>query len=263
MPRGVGIVGHVAETGQMLFVPDAQSDHRFDPNVDQRTGFSTRSLVCVPLTIRDRVVGVIEVVNVADVHHFQTEEAPFLRILADYGAIAIENSQYVSRIEQLTLTDEYTGLRNARYLHDALDGLIEDARATGAPLSVAFADLDNFKRIVDTYGHLMGSQVLREVGNVMSEALDASDTLVKYGGDEFVVLMPGKGTADARNELDRVRRAVADAQFLQTDPTPVHVTASFGVATFPRDAATKKNLLLRADNAMYEAKRVKNAVAVA
>jgi diguanylate cyclase (GGDEF)-like protein len=141
--------------------------------------------------------------------------------------------------------------------------MLSTARSSGTHLSVAFADLDNFKRIVDSHGHLMGSQVLREVGEVMLAALSPDDTLVKYGGDEFVLLMPGKAAEPACARLERVRLAVAERRYLESTSDPVSLTASFGLATFPGDAANKKDLLLRADNAMYQAKKTKNAVAKA
>ncbi|MBN1425140.1 sensor domain-containing diguanylate cyclase [Candidatus Fermentibacteria bacterium] len=261
LPKGVGFVGYVAETGQPLYVPDARRDVRFNPDVDRRTGFVTRSVICLPLTVRGSVLGVVEVVNVEDVNVFQNREAPLLRVLTDYAAIAIENSRYVQRIQELTVTDEYTGLPNARYLYATLDELLTEARACGTPLSVAFADLDNFKQVVDTHGHLMGSRVLREVGAVMKTALTTEDILVKYGGDEYVILMPGRDKPEAYAALEDVRRAVAAARFLADAERTTSVTASIGVATFPTDGSTARDILLRADSAMYEAKKTKNTVA--
>lgn len=263
MPRGAGIVGYVAETAHMVVIPDARSDPRFDSSVDRRSGFETRSLVCVPLVSRGGVLGVIEVVNVDNLERFQAHEVPFLQILADYAAIAIENARYVTRVEELTITDEYTGLRNARYLHRVLGDLLVEADSHGTRVSVAFADLDNFKDIVDAHGHLTGSEVLREVGQRMNAALDPTDILVKYGGDEFVVLMPGKATPAGRATVERVREAVSEAPFLPDTEHPVGVTASFGVATFPDHAKNPKDLLLRADGAMSKAKRAKNTVVAA
>ncbi len=263
LPRGVGIAGYVAEHGEAVCVPDVREDPRFDPRTDHLTGFRTRSVVCVPLRGPEGVLGVIEVVNVHDVGTFEAHEAPFLQILADYAAIAINNARHVMKIEELTLTDEYTGLRNARFLHARLEELLEEACAASSPLSVAFVDMDNFKSVVDAYGHMLGSQVLREVGGVMASSLEAPDTLVKYGGDEFVVLMPGKGVSHARDVAERLRSSVEAATFLQAQGACVRVTASFGVATFPVHATTKKALLLEADTAMHRAKRRKNAVEVA
>lgn len=254
--RGEGIAGHVAETGEAVFLSELVGGNlQFSERVDRITGFQTKSIACVPMKIRDRVLGVIEVVNVRAMEAFREKYAPVLSILADYGAIAVENARLFERIRRMAVTDEYTGLFNARYLHDKLESLIEEARRQGTPLAVAFIDMDNFKSVVDAHGHLLGSQVLSEVGKVMSSCIATQDILIKYGGDEFVLLMPGRGRHEAATLVDAVRRAVRASSYLMSVETPVRLTASFGIAVFPDDAETKRDLLSRADQAMYQAKR--------
>ncbi len=262
--RGVGIAGHVAETGEFLFLPDVRNDPRFHPQIDVMTGFLTKSIICVPLKIGGKTLGVIEVINVDDMNIFEKEDLPILKILADYAAIAIQNSHHVARIRKMSITDEYTGLYNARYLHQVVDELIESAPDEESQFSIVFADIDEFKSVVDGYGHLQGSQVLREIGRTMASILSDDDILVKYGGDEYVIVLPGKNKDVSQSLVADIMIAISESVYLRSEETPVRVTASFGISTYPEDAQTKKDLFLLADNAMYSVKRTtKNAVAVA
>ncbi len=264
LPRGVGIAGHVAEHGEPLLLPDVHADPRFHREIDRRTGFTSQSIVCLPLRIRGRVLGVIEVINPADMERFAERDLPTLRILADYAAIALQNARDVEAIRRLSITDEYTGLYNARYLHDLLDQMIpEKAEEPGPLFSLVFADIDNFKRVVDSHGHLLGSQVLKEVGRTMALALGPNDTLVKYGGDEYVFVLPGRDKSEARQLITQILETIAATTYLARDPDPVRVTASFGICTYPADGLSKKEILLRADAALYSVKNsTKNGVAV-
>jgi diguanylate cyclase (GGDEF)-like protein len=264
MPPGVGIAGEVAQTGQPLFIPDVQADPRFNKDIDLKTGFTTRSIICIPLNSHGKTLGVIEVVNVADMTIFEAEELPILRILADYAAVAIHNSLQVARIEKMSITDEYTGLYNARYLHDLVDRLVEEASRQQSRFAVVFVDVDDFKDVVDRHGHLAGSQILREIGETMASCLSEDDILIKYGGDEYVIVMPGRPKTEARRAAERILAEISSATYLRSEAQLVTVTASFGVAGFPDDARTKKDLLIAADNSMYRIKKsTKNGVGVA
>ena len=116
---GEGIAGHVAKYGEKLIVPDVSADQRFAKRIDQMTQWETQSIICVPLKSKLRVLGVIQLVNV-DMHHFGDQESFFLQSLCDYAAIAIENARSVEKIQELTITDDCTGLYNARHLYKTL-----------------------------------------------------------------------------------------------------------------------------------------------
>lgn len=263
LARGEGIAGYVAETGNSILVPDVATDPRFSRRADEKTGFLTQSIACLPLQAHGEVVGVIEVVNVRDFEAFRERDLPVLKILADYAAIAIQNARLFSRIEELSITDEYTGLHNARYLYQVLDELLERAAAAGTRVGVVFVDMDNFKKIVDSYGHLLGTRALREVGETMLACLEPRDHLFKYGGDEFVLVLPGRGKDEARSFVEGLCQAVREAVFLKSEGEGVHISASFGVAVYPTDADSQRELLMAADRALYRVKRTtKNAVAV-
>ena len=261
---GEGIVGFVAKTGVPVYQPDVKNDPRFNRKVDLRTGFSTRSIVCLPITIHEKILGVIEVVNVKDMDEFKKRDLPVLTILADYAAIAIENSQNFEKIQRMSITDEYTGCYNVRYMHHVLDKLIEHAERRGSGFAIVFGDIDAFKSVVDEYGHLLGSQVLKEIAQTISECLTEKDILVKYGGDEYVIILPGRTKKEAVDLTESILQRVRESSYLRSQPKPVKLTASFGVAIYPDDAKTKKDILLLADNSMYGVKKSrKNAVGAA
>ena len=144
IPLGEWIAGQVAQTGQMAIITDVAAAPGFSREIDLRTGFSTESIVCVPLQIHGSVLGVVELVNVADIEAFRSTKLPILNILGDYAAVAIENSRFFDKIKRMSITDEYTGLYNARYLHQILVYLIRCADDGGHAVTVAFVDVDNF-----------------------------------------------------------------------------------------------------------------------
>jgi diguanylate cyclase (GGDEF)-like protein len=260
---GEGIAGIVAQRGEPIIITDAEHDERICRRVDQATGFITRSIACLPLKIHGKILGVIEVININNFEQFYKEELPVLSILSDYAAIAIENAQYFARIEKMSVTDEYTGLYNARYLHDILERLIKKAKEEGSELAVAFMDIDNFKQVVDTYGHLYGSQVLKEIGKTILGYLGKDDILIKYGGDEYIIILPDKNKESAKNTLEKIVTAIRKSTYLANEKKPIRLTSSSGIAMFPQDAKNKKDLLLKADNMMYRIKRSsKNGVGI-
>ncbi len=257
---GEGIAGTVALTGEPILVPEVQHDSRFSNRVDDLTGFVTRSLICLPLKMQGAVIGVIEIVNPEDMSLFQDNFMPLLSILADYVAIAIHNARTYRKIESLSITDDVTGHANSRFMHQHLDQLIDH----GQEVSLVFLDVDNFKELVDSHGHLVGSKALREIATVISSQLADDDRLVRYGGDEFVIILPAQDKHAAFDKVVAIRKVVADATLLKDEGLQVKLTASFGIANYPSDAGDKKELLQLADNSLYRSKDLgKNSITVA
>jgi diguanylate cyclase (GGDEF)-like protein len=259
---GEGISGHVARTGTPVFLSDVKNDPRFSKKVDQLTGFKTKSIICVPLKIHGKILGVIEIVNVKNISLFETKYLPFLTILTDYAAIAIENSRLFTKIRRMSITDEYTGLYNARYLHQILEELIENSSGQNLQFAVIFVDIDNFKTVVDLHGHLLGTKMLKEIGRTISGCLFEKDILVKYGGDEYIIILKDCNRQKAKKLTEKILCAIRETTYLQSESPPVKVTASLGIAMYPEDARTIKDLLLLADKTMYRVKNTtKDAVA--
>jgi len=168
--------------------------------------------------------------------------------------ISVELKKEHDRVLKLSVTDDVSGFNNTRYLHRYLDRFMSQPDAHEQELSLVFFDLDNFKRVVDTHGHLLGSKILKEVAQAISKELDEDDRIVRYGGDEFVVILPRQGKNQALAKVQRVRRAIVKTPFLQKENIDAHVTASFGLATFPHDAQDKRELLAAADDCLFRSK---------
>jgi diguanylate cyclase (GGDEF)-like protein len=252
---GEGIAGTVAQTRQPIIIHEAPADERFSQKVDDITGFATRSIIALPLLVRDEVVGVFEVVNVENQKFFQEKYLPLLEILGDYVAIAVDNVHNLQKLQARTFIDEVTGYYNTRYLAIKLDKFISEVLTqAGKELSVVFFDLDNFKNVVDSHGHLKGSRVLAEVARVIHGVLGPEDALVRYGGDEYIVLLPGQSQSQALTLVRQMRRTLKEFAFLAEEGLNIKLTASFGIATLPQDARDKETLLLIADRAMYGSK---------
>ena len=254
LKMGEGIAGWVAEHGDSLLVPDVSRDPRFAPKVDEAVAYTTRSIVCVPVRIRDKILGVIELVSDQASARFDEDDLAILATVADFVAIAIDNARHVERISQLTITDDLTGLYNDRHLHTLLEYELERASRYRTPLSLVFIDLDHFKQVNDTWGHLVGSRVLAETGQLIRQSTRKVNFVARYGGDEFIILLPVTDKAGTLTMAESLRRHLREHTFHTDSGQPFHLTASMGVATFPDDAADKQALINAADLAMYRVK---------
>lgn len=260
---GEGIAGWVAQSGTPAIVNDAARDPRFAPRVDARTQFETRSILCAPLVSRGRTIGVLEIINKLG-GRFSRHDLALVLTLVEPCAIAIENAILFQRTEQLTITDDLTRLFNSRYLNLYLGREIKRCKRHGIPLSVIFLDLDGFKGINDQFGHLAGSGMLTEVGTVLALGVRESDILARYGGDEFVVVLPETPSSGALVIAERLRRAIEEHRFLEPQGVSARISASFGISTYPDHALSPEGLIQKADQAMYRVKeREKNDIEVA
>jgi len=249
---GEGIAGWVAKHGQALIVPDVRNDPRFSSRLDEMTRLQTRSVICVPLRSKHRVLGVIQLVN-ANVG-LSEQELFFLQALCDYAAISIENARAVEKIQELTITDDCTGLFNARHLHKTLETEVYRSARFGYQFSVIFIDLDHFKQVNDTHGHLVGSRLLSEVGYLIKAQLRLIDFAFRYGGDEFVVLLPQTSKDQAVVVAKRLQDSLRSGTFCTEQRLNLNVRASMGLATFPNDAQTPHDIIRQADEMMYMVK---------
>jgi diguanylate cyclase (GGDEF)-like protein len=260
---GEGIAGWVAETGKPTIVNDTSRDRRFAGKFDSKTLFRTRSILCAPLISRGRTIGVVEIINRVG-GRFTQSDLEMLLTLVEPCAIAIENAILFQKTEQLTITDDLTRLFNSRYLNVYIGREIKRCKRHGIPLSVIFLDLDGFKRINDLFGHLAGSRTLAEVGTILAQAVRESDILARYGGDEFVVVLPETAPSGAMVIAERIRRAIEAHTFLKGHGLEARISASFGISSYPDHALTPEGLIQKADQAMYRVKeRNKNGIELA
>lgn len=273
VPIDRGIVGSVYRTGSSQITNDAYETPEFDGECDRRTGYCTRSVLCVAIRIENSVCGVIELMNKRDGTEYRDSERELLEIFAQHISSTIQNALDAKRIEHMVRLDDLTGLANDRATHERLPLDVADQLRTGRPLSVIYLDLDRFKEINDTHGHLAGSTTLAEFGRLLRETVGCSGaTLARYGGDEFVLLLPETGCNEARAIGEAICRETAAHIFLDgpwgEDEAPLGlkgiITASIGVSTLdgpPRASLSRGaqmrlgiRLLQCADKAMYASK---------
>jgi diguanylate cyclase (GGDEF)-like protein len=248
---GEGVAGWVVQHGETLIVPEAEQDARVDPRL--RKSSKVRSVVALPLCGRKGTHGAIEIVN-PRADQLTDYTIAFLHILADHAAIAIENARDVARIQQLTITDDTTGLFNVRHLYDVLGRELERSRRINAPVSLAFLDLDRFKLVNDEHGHLVGSELLARAGQRLQELSRKQDWCFRYGGDEFVLLMPETDAVAALARATTLLNALMETRFEMKNGLSLHVSASVGVASAPGDGATLHAIIGAADTRMYAVK---------
>lgn len=279
MPANEGIAGRVYTTGQPYWAAEASDDEFFSSAIDRSTSYRTDSVIAIPIFIEQEVCGVLELINRQGAEGYSDQDRNLLQIFAGYTAVSIENILDGRRAQELAKRDNLTGLFNDHYLHVALARAIERSREDDADLAVLFLDLDYFKRVNDTHGHLAGSQVLREVGHLLHRKLDVPAAIAaRYGGDEFVLAIPGMDLDTAVDLAERFRQNLVENTFCESQgdiqPEPLSltgITCSIGVATLKQHVedersleAAKSTLLRLADAAMYVAKETgRNRTAVA
>jgi diguanylate cyclase (GGDEF)-like protein len=235
---------------------------------DRRTPDAPRiAAIAFPLRARGRRAGAIvalDRVPSMTEPQFANDVRALVEAALEPGGAALANAIHVQRADALSVTDDLTALYNSRYLALVLRREVKRASRSGRPLSLLFLDLDGFKSINDTHGHLFGSRALVEAALVIRSSARETDVVARFGGDEFALVLPDTGMEGAVAVGERVRERIAAHPFLQVDGLDIHLTASVGVATLPDVASSEEALIQAADKAMYRVKeRGKNGILVA
>ncbi len=255
---GEGIAGYVALTGEPLVVPDVRLDREWSRFAREHPELNLQSIACVPLKHGTRTLGVLQLHN-SKLDLLPGSSLSFLRILCDYAAIALQNARQVNLVHKLSITDDCTGLYNSRYLYTTLEEQIATANRRDElhpdeHFSLLFFDLDRFKSVNDTHGHLVGSRLLAETGNLIKRSLGPGNLAFRYGGDEFVALLRGLDKPEAVATSSALRDRLRTTALLTGEGLDLHITASFGLATFPQDGKDLHTIIRAADTMMYCAK---------
>ncbi|HYL15078.1 MAG TPA: diguanylate cyclase [Terriglobales bacterium] len=246
LPAGVGLWGQALITGKSLIVNDIQKDAGYIGLFEE-----TASQMCIPLLSFGQTLGVL-VLDSTHTAAFHSSDRPTLESVADICANAIQNAHHVERVRQLAYIDGLTGIFNRRFFELRITQEIERAKRFDSGLSVIILDIDQFKRLNDEFGHLLGDEVLRQISSVFSQHLRKIDVVCRYGGEEFAILLPQTGVEQALRVADKLRAIVEGWQF---PGVPRPVTISAGTAAFPRHGTTRDELVQAADAGMYAAKQ--------
>ena len=243
IPVGSGVLGKVARTGVSALVQNASPG--------QLAGVlpESRAVLCLPISYGETLLGVLNVES-REENAFAPQDVLILNTLADLLATALHNSFVFQKLQTQSITDGLTGIKTRRFFWEALSSEWKRASRSGRPFSVVLIDLDKFKEVNDSLGHLEGDLVLARVGRLLEQKCRQSNVVARYGGDEFIILMPETGIEHAQALADRLR------VWLETDPMleEHHITGSFGVASFPIHGFSMEDLIRVADAGMYVAK---------
>ncbi|MGK7346301.1 MAG: diguanylate cyclase [Candidatus Nitrospinota bacterium M3_3B_026] len=250
---GEGVCGHVAQTGEAELVRDVSKDERFlyykgaEPEIG--------SFYSTPLRTRSgRVIGVLNV-SKEEVNAIGERDLLVYNAVATSVAQALENSKLFSETQKQAITDSLTGLYSRRYFTEIMRKEISKARRDTGVFSLIMMDVDHFKDVNDTYGHLVGDDVLKKIGGVLKKNTRQEDVMARYGGEEFVVLLPGISVADALFVAEKLRGAVKEEAAIQVEgEEPRNVTISGGVSCYPESGKTMEQIIDAADRALYSAK---------
>ncbi len=257
----------MSETGEYLpgvpedLLQDAMergSDFGYEPATETTTG-----LLVIPLRAEEDAIGVLSLRippgGVVDVPRIG-RAARFLKGVT----LLVSTAFHLTRSNELAMKDDLTRAFNRRFFESYLNQEIERGIRYGTIFSIIFLDLDELKKVNDAYGHLSGSKTLQEVARRILGAVRAIDKVVRFGGDEFCIILPQTDEDQARAVAERVRHAIAGQRFALDDSVEVEITASFGIASFPRHSKSKEGLVRKADDAMYRIKTgSKNAIGIA
>ncbi len=218
-----------------------------------------RPVASVPLIYQKRFMGVLMVRSDDPTRVWQENEILLLRTVADQVTVAVNHARLFSQMQQQALTDGLTGCFNRRSFEMQLERDLHMATRMSLPVSLILLDLDNFKRVNDTFGHEAGDVALRLLAEGLRDELRSVDTAARYGGEEFAVILPQAGVDGALIVAERLRKRIE----LMEVPGVGHITASLGIATFPQHASSRDSLVLAADRALYNAKSAgRNCVCV-
>jgi len=247
---GDGVAGTVAETGQAFIINRGEEDDLFKKYSDFIERSHIQSLLCVPLKVEDRVIGVINIVNKRENQKFNMNDTKLMQVLGTQAASTISKA----KVYEESITDGMTKLFIHRYFQVRLDDELNRSKRYGTKIALILFDVDHFKKFNDTYGHQQGDIVLIESAKIVKDSVRLNiDVPCRYGGEEFTIVMPETDAPGAFVVAERLRKRI-EAYEYPGQAVPLHVTISLGISIFPDDATEKMDLIKKADDALYRAK---------
>lgn len=274
-PREVAFCAHAILGRGLFIIPDTLKDPRFTDNPMVVDGPRIRFYAAAPLiTAKGLPLGTICVIDKVP-RTLNEEQQTLLQALSRQVMVQLELRLHIieqdrqqqllqeyqkklketnSQLQEVILKDDVTGFHNTRFLHQFLDYYLLPNHIQARTLSLAFFDMDDFKLAVDAHGHILGSKILKEIALAVHACLGKEDHIIRYGGDEFVVILPGQGKKESFSKVKEMKLTIQKTPFLREERINIHLTASFGLATYPCDAQDKHQLLAAADKCLFRSK---------
>lgn len=267
--KGEGIVGWVCDNAESAIVTDTQQDPRFSSRLDTLVSFKTHSIICVPLlNAHNKVIGAIELINkivpptsvstsemttavIPTSENFTINDMNILSAISTFAGIAIENSFLYKKVEELVMVDSLTGINNRHFFNEIFQQEIEKVKRYKRTMCLLMIDIDDFKKINDTFGHVTGDRILRSIADILRVTIRDSDFLARFGGDEFVIIMPEAYENDAQGLVKRIHTMIE--KWNKTENTQgLSLNVSIGI--HEADANNIDNILINADKNLYQEK---------
>ena len=236
-----------------IVVDDPLNDPRCHDFRDGLVALGTKCFVDVPILVHGEIIGVIGFDRTKEPVDITTEDVELVAAFASLAGLAIENARLYDHARELSLTDDLTGLHNIRFLKKELARELARSSRSGQPLSILMVDVDKLKYVNDRFGHQAGDELLKNLGQAISLVIRLSDVVTRYGGDEFVVLLPSTEAEAAYEVAKRITQSIARLAPIHGEVQP---TISIGIASYPDDGVTPDQLLHAGDEAMFQAKLV-------
>ncbi len=275
-PREIAFCAHAILERDIFVIPDTSQDERFADNPMVTGGAQIRFYAAAPLvTAKGDALGTLCVHDKVP-RSLNEQQQELLRALSRQVLVQLELRLHIieqeqqkqllhiyqkdltetnARLEEVILKDDVSGFHNTRFLHKFLDYYLHpNPLQKQRMLSLVFLDMDDFKKAVDTHGHLLGSKILKEVAQVIHQQLDPDDRIVRYGGDEFIIILPGQTKKESFVKVKEMKQVIQETAFLTDENINVRLSASFGLATYPEDAEDKHQLLSEADRCLFLSK---------
>ncbi len=249
------IASIVAREGKPLLIKNMYRETGLMMKLERDLRHKIKTAICLPVRSKGKILGVLELINRKSGGEFTRQELQHMTRFTDYAALIIERSILYEKMQELVVTDDLTKLFNTRYMMRTIGTEVLRSNRYNTSVSLIFMDIDHFKAVNDNFGHLVGSRLLVEMGQLLIKHLRELDIVTRYGGDEFVIILPQTPPQKAAKTAERIRQTVQDHVFLKKEGYNLRLTASFGVASYPESAHSQEELIRLADESMYKVKR--------
>lgn len=253
LPEGEGAVGYCISHNEVLVMNDPYSDPRFHPDVDKKTGYLTKSILCMPITnTKGEVIGAYQAINKLGEKSesgFDEKDKKRLTLAAVFCGKTLESNL----MYQQTLIDPLTKLKNRRGFMEYYTEYVKSHLAKGGNAGIIMCDIDFFKKVNDTYGHNAGDFVLKQVACVLQKKVASKGEVVRWGGEEFILILKDWGKDDCYDFAEEIRKTVEDT-VMEYEMTQIHITMSFGVNEVLRENTLEENVQI-VDEKLYQAKQ--------